>query len=141
MESESSTAKIDKLDNSNYHYWKIRIEHLLILKDLENFLYEDPLMSTLQLQPKSLRGGGTTKRFKLSLALVSLTTYSKTSGMLPRPRTCGFLLKTFLKDIRCLINYLRERNSTLLLCLLTSLSFNFQTVFASFQLPSSPGTS
>ena len=42
MESESSTAKIDKLDNSNYHYWKIRIEHLLILKDLENFLYDDP---------------------------------------------------------------------------------------------------
>ena len=42
MESESSTARIDKLDNSNYHFWKIRIEHLLILKDSEGFLHEDP---------------------------------------------------------------------------------------------------
>ena len=34
------------LSNSNYHYWKIRIEHLLILKDLQNFLYDDPPTST-----------------------------------------------------------------------------------------------
>ena len=42
MESESSTTKIEMLNNSNYHHWKIRIEHLLILKDLEDFLYDDP---------------------------------------------------------------------------------------------------
>ena len=42
MESENCTARIEKLDHSNYHFWKIRIEHLLILKDLENCLHEDP---------------------------------------------------------------------------------------------------
>ena len=42
MESENSTARIEKLDHSNYHFWKIRIKHLLILKDLEKFLHEDP---------------------------------------------------------------------------------------------------
>ena len=42
MESENSSTKIDKLDNSNYHFWKIRIEHLVILKDLEIFLNDDP---------------------------------------------------------------------------------------------------
>ena len=41
MEYESSTTKIEKLDDSNYHYCEIRIEHLLILKDLENFLHDD----------------------------------------------------------------------------------------------------
>ena len=45
MESDSSTTKIEMLKNSNYHYWKIRIEHLLILKD-RNFLYNDPPTST-----------------------------------------------------------------------------------------------
>ena len=45
MESESSTTKIEMLNNSNYHHWKIRIEHLLILKDLENFLFDDPPIS------------------------------------------------------------------------------------------------
>ena len=46
MESETSTTRIDKLDHSNYHFWKMRFEHLLILKDLENFLHEDPPNST-----------------------------------------------------------------------------------------------
>ena len=41
MESETSTARIEQLDHSNYHFWKIRIEHLLILEDLESFLRED----------------------------------------------------------------------------------------------------
>lgn len=38
----SSSAKIDKLNHSNYHFWKIRVQHVLTLKDLENFLEEDP---------------------------------------------------------------------------------------------------
>ncbi len=37
-----SSTKIDKLNHSNYHFWKIRIEHILALKDLENFLIDDP---------------------------------------------------------------------------------------------------
>ena len=46
MESDISTARIDKLDHSKYHFWKVRIEHLLILKDLDSFLEEDPPNST-----------------------------------------------------------------------------------------------
>ena len=41
-ESESLTAEIEKLANSNYHYSKIQIENPLIFKDLKNFLYHDP---------------------------------------------------------------------------------------------------
>ncbi len=37
-----SSTKIDKLNHSNYHFWKIRIEHVLALKDLEEFLVDDP---------------------------------------------------------------------------------------------------
>ena len=46
MDSNSSTSKIEELNNSNYHYWKIRIQHVLALKDLENFLEDDPPTST-----------------------------------------------------------------------------------------------
>ena len=46
MDSNSSTFKIDQLDNSNYHYWKMRIQHVLALIDLENFLEDDPPTST-----------------------------------------------------------------------------------------------
>ena len=46
MESESLSTKIEILKDWNYHYWKIQIEHLLILKDWENFLYDDPPTST-----------------------------------------------------------------------------------------------
>ncbi len=42
MDSDNSSAKIEKLNNSNYHFWKIRIEHVLALKDLEEFLVDDP---------------------------------------------------------------------------------------------------
>ncbi len=42
IESSSSSSKIDKLNHSNYHFWKIRIQHVLTLKDLEDFLEEDP---------------------------------------------------------------------------------------------------
>ena len=42
MDSENSSVKIEKLDNSNYHFWKIRIQHILTLKDLENYLDEEP---------------------------------------------------------------------------------------------------
>ncbi len=46
METESSSTKIDKL-NSNYHFWKIRIVHILTLKDLGNFLEDDATTSQI----------------------------------------------------------------------------------------------
>ena len=42
MDSETSTPRFDKLNHSNYHFWKIKIRHILILKDLESFLDDDP---------------------------------------------------------------------------------------------------
>ncbi len=42
MNPEVSSTKIDKLNHVNYHFWKIRIEHVLALKDLEDFLIDDP---------------------------------------------------------------------------------------------------
>ena len=73
MESEHSCTKIDKLDNSNYHYWKIRIEHLLILKDWKISSMTILLVPTLQLLLKLHYGERKTRRLKLSLALVSRT--------------------------------------------------------------------
>jgi len=46
MDGESSTTKIDKLNYSNYHFWKIRVQHVLTLKDLEHFLDEDSPQET-----------------------------------------------------------------------------------------------
>ena len=42
MESDSASTEIEKSNNSNYHFWKMRVQHVLTLKDLENFLEEDP---------------------------------------------------------------------------------------------------
>ncbi len=42
MDSEMSSTEIEKLDHSNYHFWKIRVQHVLALKDLEDFLVDDP---------------------------------------------------------------------------------------------------
>lgn len=41
MNSESS-IKIDKLDTSNYHSWNIRVKDILTIRDILNFLHEDP---------------------------------------------------------------------------------------------------
>ncbi len=46
---ENSSTKIEKLNPSNYHFWKIRIQHILTLKDLEHFLDEDPPTSGTEL--------------------------------------------------------------------------------------------
>ncbi len=46
MDGETSSTKIDKLNHSNYHFWKIRVQHILTLKDLDDFLEEDPLVQT-----------------------------------------------------------------------------------------------
>ena len=40
MDSESFSSKIEKLGESNFHAWKQKIEHLLALKDLSDFIEE-----------------------------------------------------------------------------------------------------
>ena len=42
MDSESSSIKIEQLKESNYHAWKIRIQHILTLKGLKKFILNDP---------------------------------------------------------------------------------------------------
>ena len=43
MDPESfSTHKIDKLNDSSYHAWKQKVEHLLVLKDLWEYVEDDP---------------------------------------------------------------------------------------------------
>ncbi len=77
MESETSLTKIDKLNHSNYHFLKIRVQHVLTLKDLETFLEEDPPQETES--PLMQFRGGRRKTEKLTLSLASLCrmTYSK----------------------------------------------------------------
>ena len=38
MESDSMSNKIDKLNVNNFHAWKQKIQHLLALKDLSEFI-------------------------------------------------------------------------------------------------------
>ncbi len=46
MESESTATKIEKLNANNFHAWKQKIKHLLALKDLSEFLDEEPPIGT-----------------------------------------------------------------------------------------------
>ena len=66
MESKNPSIQIDMLDDSNYHFWKIRIQHVLALKDLENFLEEDPPSDSAQLATW-------TKKDKKAQAIIGLT--------------------------------------------------------------------
>lgn len=42
MDSDSAQIRIDRLNHGNYHAWKIRLQQLLILKGLEDFMIDDP---------------------------------------------------------------------------------------------------
>ena len=49
MDFQNSTNKIDQLNSNNYQSWKVRIQHVLALKDLEDFLVEDPPTTTAEI--------------------------------------------------------------------------------------------
>ncbi len=42
IDSDSTSIKIEQLKESNYHAWKIRIEHVLTLKGLKRYILNDP---------------------------------------------------------------------------------------------------
>lgn len=42
MDSDSTSTRIEKLNTSKHHAWKIRVQHVLALKDLEEYLVDDP---------------------------------------------------------------------------------------------------
>ena len=48
MNFEISTDKIELLNSNNYHSLKVRIQHGHTLKDLEDFLVEDPPTATVE---------------------------------------------------------------------------------------------
>ena len=48
MNFENCTHKIEELNSNNYRSWKVRIQHVLTLKDLEDFLVEDPHTNTAE---------------------------------------------------------------------------------------------
>lgn len=50
MEPNTSAMKIEKLNNEDYHSWKILIEAILTLKDLDDNLYEDKTLVTESLE-------------------------------------------------------------------------------------------
>ena len=62
-------TRIEKLNNSNYFSWKIRIQHLLTLKDLENFLEDDPPSSE---EPNSGTIASWYKKDKKAQAVIGL---------------------------------------------------------------------
>ncbi len=70
MDSDMSSTKIDKLSHSNYHFWKIRIVHILTLKDLENFL-DDEVPSLDTSRPEEISNWK--KRDKKAQAIIGLT--------------------------------------------------------------------
>ena len=49
MNFDNSTHKIEQLNSNNYHSWKVRIQHVLTLKVLEDFLVEDPPTATAEI--------------------------------------------------------------------------------------------
>ena len=66
MDSENCSIKIDQVDNSNYHFWKIRIQHVLALKDLKSFLEHDPPSNSAQIT-------AWTKKDKKAQAVIGLS--------------------------------------------------------------------
>ena len=94
--------KIEMLNNSNYHRWKIRIEHVLILKDLENFLYDDqPSYDTSTDAQIALRK----KKDKKAQAIIGL---SLSNELLENMRDA-----TFTKDMWISIKNVFERYTLL----------------------------
>ncbi len=73
--------KIETLNDSNYHSWKIRIQHVLALKDLEEFLEEDPPTETAALPPWQ-------KKDKKARAVIGLTLSKRHARECTRIQVC-----------------------------------------------------
>ena len=68
MDSDSTSIKIDQLKESNYHAWKIRIQHVLILKGLKDLIVNDPPTDTTALQAWTQKDQKTQAVIGLSLS-------------------------------------------------------------------------
>ena len=49
MDSDSTSMKIEQLKDTNYHAWKIRIQHVLTLKNLKKYITDDPPSDSTEL--------------------------------------------------------------------------------------------
>ena len=70
MDSESSSTRIEKLNSDNYYAWKQKIEHLLVLKDLWEYV-EDDAPTSDSIQPQVLATWR--KNDRKCRAIISLT--------------------------------------------------------------------
>ena len=68
MNSDSGQIKIDQLHHGNYHAWKIRIQHLLNLKGLEDFIVDNPPSDPEQLKVWKKKDGKAQATIGLSLS-------------------------------------------------------------------------
>ena len=68
MDFQNSTNKIGQLNSNNYHYWKVRIQHVLTLKDFEYFVVEDPPTSTAEIPAWTKKDGKAQAIICLSLS-------------------------------------------------------------------------
>ncbi len=95
-----SSNKIDKLNHSNYHFWKIRLEHVLALKDLEEFLVDDsPGEHATRTQVTQW-----TRKDKKAQAIIGLNLSDDLLGNVrksKRLRKCGTLLRMCSSVTHC----------------------------------------
>lgn len=68
MNSDFGQIKIDQLNHGNYHVWKIRIQHLLNLKGLEDFIVNDPPTKSEELEAWRKKDGKAQATIGLTLS-------------------------------------------------------------------------
>ena len=41
MDESSHSVRIEKLNDTNFHAWKRKIQHVLALRDLDDYIHDD----------------------------------------------------------------------------------------------------
>ena len=123
MESDSSSLKIVQLKESNYHAWKIRIQHVLTLKGLKKYIVEDPPTESTAIGAWIEKDSKTQAIIGLSLSEELLENVRDVDLL----NLCGKPSKMPSKDILCLTSYLLVANSTLTLSKNSKQFSNIQT--------------
>eukprot|EP00171_Calliarthron_tuberculosum_P023385 IDg23385t1 len=101
MDSDNSSFKIPKLRDDNFHSWKYRVELVLSVRDLLDYIHDDPLPPIL---PIFVLGLKATPKPEPSSALPFLMCISNESYTASRLNTCGNLCATYSKSTLCSTN-------------------------------------
>ncbi len=91
MDFEPSSLKLEKLSNSNYYSWKQKIQHVLALKDLEEFIEEGPPQVATELLSWK-------KKDRKAQAIIGLSLSNSLKMFVNAqvPKICGLLSKMSL---------------------------------------------